>query len=189
MPWGGSPEAKVCSQLCYMTLNKSFHFPEWKGVYLREDPTWPCWATRQNVTIISQLTPWTFRDPPKHNAHHRSSLSRADHQPGWVVQKVMVTALLHHWMFSLQSLLHALDNGTLEERVSWLQSVGPRAQIHHFHPGIAPQRTGKFSCFGNVDLERISCHWQAALFLHCKCNWNRVPNFTPISHLTSNKLP
>lgn len=104
------------------------------------------------------------------------------------------TALLHHWMFwgstsPLQSWLYALDNGTLEERVSWLQSTGPRAWTHHFHPGIAPQRTGKFSRFGNAGLERISCHWQAALFLHRKCNWNRVPTFTPISHLTSSKLP
>lgn len=86
-------------------------------------------------------------------------------------------------------MLFVRANGTLEERVSWLQSTGPRAWIHHFHPGIAPQRTGKFSCFGNVGLERISCHWQAALFLHHKWNWNRVPNFTPISYLTSSKLP
>lgn len=83
-----------------MTLNTSFHFPKWKGVHLQRGPTWPYQATRQNVTIISQFSPWTFRDPPKHNIHHCSSLSRADHQLGWVVQKAMVTA--HHWMFPLQ---------------------------------------------------------------------------------------
>lgn len=80
-----------------------------------------------------------------------------------------------------QSLLSALDNGTLEESISWINSTGSRAWIHRFHPGIAPQRTVKFSCFGNVGLERISCHWQAAFFLCCKCKWNRVPTFTPLA--------
>lgn len=96
------------------------------------------------------------------------------------------TAFLHHWMFwgsitPFQSLLSALDYGTLEESISWIKNAGPRAWIHHFHPGIAPQRTVKFSCFGKVGLERISCHWQAALFLCCKCKWSRVPTFTPLA--------
>lgn len=83
----------VLSSHLAMTLNKSFHFPKWKGMSLHGGPTWPCWVTRQNVNIISLFTFWRFRDPPKHNTHHCSSLSRADHQLGWVVQKSLVTAL------------------------------------------------------------------------------------------------